>query len=228
MNQAELRLIHQAASLLLCYPGEDWPRRLELVRAALDPVRRGPAGRLRAFCADAAALSPLVAGAEYVSTFDRTRRRTLHMTYYADGDTRRRGQSLVDIKTVYRAHGWEPDTGELPDFLPVMLEFAARVPDAGSRLLREHRPGLDLLLAGLVSHRSRYAAVVEAVAATLPRPTPADRRVTGELAVLGPPQESVGRVSAVGGVPAVGHVPAVDHVPAVGHVPASDIPRGTI
>ncbi|MFI7229356.1 nitrate reductase molybdenum cofactor assembly chaperone [Nonomuraea angiospora] len=203
MNRAESRLIHQAASLLLCHPDEGWHHRLELVRAALDPLRGGPAGRLRAFCADAAALAPLTASAEYVSTFDRSRRRTLHMTYYADGDTRRRGQSLVDIKALYRAHGWQPDLRELPDYLPVMLEFAAREPGAGSRLLRDHRPGLDLLLAGLASHRSRYAAVVEAVVLTLPRPTPADRRAAGELAALGPPRESVGLL------------------------PASDVPKGT-
>ncbi|MER6580617.1 nitrate reductase molybdenum cofactor assembly chaperone [Nonomuraea sp. NPDC001023] len=192
MNRYDARLIHQAASLLLSYPGDDWTARLGLVRDALGVTGGAAAERLRGFCAEAAALPALDAGAAYVSTFDRSGRRTLHMTYYGDGDTRRRGESLLELKTLYRAHGWRPGAGELPDFLPVMLEFAARVPGPGIRLLRDHRPGLDLLHAGLTARRSRYAAVVEAVRLTLPRATSADRRVVDERTALGPPAERVG------------------------------------
>ncbi|MGI5327078.1 respiratory nitrate reductase subunit gamma [Actinomadura nitritigenes] len=71
------------------------------------------------------------------------RRRTLDLTYHTDGDTRRRGGSLARLKGVLHEHGWEPGERRLPDFLPVLLEFAARCPDPGERLLREHRPGND-------------------------------------------------------------------------------------
>ncbi|NUR90606.1 MAG: nitrate reductase molybdenum cofactor assembly chaperone [Nonomuraea sp.] len=168
MRRGVRQAVHQAASLLLSYPGDDWPDRLALVRDALGPLRAEPARLLGGFCAEAAALDPIAAAADYVTTFDRSGRRTLHLTYYSDGDTRRRGQSLLEIKSVYRAHGWQPEGRELPDFLPLMLEFAARVPRAGERLLRDHRPGLDLLLAGLMTARSRYCSVVEAVRMTLP------------------------------------------------------------
>ena len=72
--------------------------------------------------------------------------------------------------------------GELPDFLPAVLEFAARCPEPGQRILATHRPAMDLLLRGLEAHRSRYTDVVRAVRGTLPRPTSADRAASRQLA----------------------------------------------
>ncbi|RBQ18844.1 nitrate reductase molybdenum cofactor assembly chaperone [Spongiactinospora rosea] len=184
--------VHQAASLLLCYPGEGWERTRDLVAAALAPLPGEAAAALRRFCAAAARSSPLELGTRYVATFDRTRRRTLHMTYYIDGDTRRRGMSLARIKALYRAHGWRPEEAELPDFLPLMLEFAARCPDPGTALLHRHRAGLDLLGAALASYGSAYADVVLAVTETLGEPSAEQRRLAQAIAEEGPPAESVG------------------------------------
>ncbi|WP_019629768.1 nitrate reductase molybdenum cofactor assembly chaperone [Actinomadura atramentaria] len=184
--------VRQAAALLLDYPGPGWPRTLTHVRDALgglDDPRCAPVLR---FCAAVADDDPRAAEERYVLTFDRDRRRTLHMTYYSDGDTRRRGAALVRLKDVYRREGWRPSGGELPDHLPVMLEFAARCPEPGERLLRAHRPGLDLLRLALHDRRSPYAALLDAVCATLPGPTPADRAAVAELARSGPVIELVG------------------------------------
>ncbi|GII65729.1 nitrate reductase molybdenum cofactor assembly chaperone [Sphaerisporangium krabiense] len=185
-GRASGRAVHQAASLLLTYPGADWQDRLALVRRALAPLRGAPAATLRGFCAGMATADPLELAADYVATFDRSARRTLHMTYYTDGDTRRRGGSLAEIKALYRAHGWRPDDAELPDFLPLMLEFAARCPRPGAELLRRHRPGLDVLQTALRRHRSPYADVVAAVAETLPPARP------GPAGPAAPPAERVG------------------------------------
>ncbi len=184
--------IHQCASLLLTYPDHHWPERLQLVRTALRDLAGAQAKSLSRFCAGAAESPPLELAAEYVATFDRSRRRTLHLTYYADGDTRRRGESLARLKSVYRQHGWQPPMGELPDFLPAVLEFAARCPEPGQRILAAHRPGLELLLHGLVSRRSRYADVVRAIHGTLPQATAADREASRQLADQPAPFETVG------------------------------------
>ncbi|GAA3129516.1 nitrate reductase molybdenum cofactor assembly chaperone [Streptosporangium carneum] len=184
-------VVRQAASLLLAYPGPDWPRRLDLVRRALAPLSGPETRSLLLFCDHAAFEDPLDLAGRYVATFDRSGRRTLHLTYYTDGDTRRRGASLAGIKALYRSCGWRPDDAELPDFLPLMLEFAARCPDQGERLLREHRAALDLLATALRKHRSPYADVVDAVRATLPAATARERRAAAETAA-GPPSESVG------------------------------------
>jgi nitrate reductase delta subunit len=65
----------------------------------------------------------------YVDTFDMSRRHALYLSYWTDGDTRRRGAVLADLKRRYREAGLALDgTGELPDYLPLVLEFARHAP----------------------------------------------------------------------------------------------------
>ncbi|MGI5341823.1 nitrate reductase molybdenum cofactor assembly chaperone [Streptomyces sp. CA-181903] len=184
--------VRQGASLLLAYPDADWPDRLRAVREALSGLPGAGPALLTAFCDEVAGVPVLDLAARYVTTFDRSRRRTLHLTYYADGDTRRRGASLVRLKAALRAGGWQPPDGELPDYLPSLLEFAARRPREGGALLAGHRPALDLLHAALEKHGSPYARVVLAVCLTLPAPSAADRRRARRVAREGPPVETVG------------------------------------
>ncbi|MEU4205772.1 nitrate reductase molybdenum cofactor assembly chaperone [Streptomyces sp. NPDC039022] len=184
--------VHQAASLLLAYPDTHWPAGLAAVTETMRPLPgEAPAALLR-FCAHARAVPLLDLGARYILTFDHSRRRTLHLTYYTDGDTRRRGASLARIKALYRAHGWQPSDGELPDYLPAVLEFAARCPEPGLRLLCDHRPAVELLGHALDKHRSPYADVLRAVSGTLPAPAAGDHAAALTLARTGPPTENVG------------------------------------
>jgi nitrate reductase molybdenum cofactor assembly chaperone NarJ/NarW len=184
------RVVRQAASYLLAYPDEALVERLPVLRAALaehrvrsldgflDHVERTPLRELER---------------EYVDVFDLSRRHALYLSYWTDGDTRRRGEVLARFKAAYRASGFLVDTsGELPDYLPMVLEFAALAdPDAGEALLREYRPSLELLRIGLVEDHTPYAEVVAAVCATLPGASPADRAAVQAMAG-GPPAESVG------------------------------------
>ncbi|MGW8378280.1 nitrate reductase molybdenum cofactor assembly chaperone [Streptomyces sp. ODS28] len=185
-------LIHQASSLLLSYPGPEWPQRLHTVREALRGLPGTEVALLTGFCERVTGTDTLALAADYVHAFDRSRRRTLHLTYYTDGDTRRRGASLARLKSLYRQHGWQPAGEELPDFLPVMLEFAARTPKEGLRLLSEHRAGVELLRYALEEHHGPYADILRAVCATLPGPSPAGREEARALARTGPPVETVG------------------------------------
>ncbi len=131
--------------------------------------------------------------AHYVETFDLRRRNCLHLTYYAYGDTRKRGMALLRFKHAYRAAGVTLGEHELPDHLAVVLEFAATTdPEAGRRLLVEHRPVIELLRLSLEDSGSPYLAVLDAVCATLPELNTADRRRIAELAAQGPPDEDVG------------------------------------
>ncbi|MFC5745763.1 nitrate reductase molybdenum cofactor assembly chaperone [Actinomadura rugatobispora] len=195
-------IVWQSASLLLNYPGPGWARAVSLVTDAVGPGKGPAAEAVRRFVRETRDVEALELQARYVATFDRTRRRTLYMTYYTDGDTRSRGGSLAALKARYRAAGWAPEESELPDFLPVMLEFAARCP-AGGALLAEHGAGLELLRRGLDAHGSPYALLVDAVRATLPSPGRAERRSVRSLARTGPPAETVGLEGAPG-LPAFG------------------------
>ncbi|MER7415030.1 nitrate reductase molybdenum cofactor assembly chaperone [Streptomyces cacaoi] len=185
------RALHAATGLLLSYPGEDRRRTLAEATAALHGLPgEGPAA-VRRFCTAMASVPDREAAEQYVATFDRSRHRTLHLTYCTDGDTRRRGASLVRLAQLYRAHGWEPADGELPDFLPVVLEFAARCPDAGLDVLCAHRAALTVLDDALTAHGSPYAALSGVVLGTLPRDRDADR-AAAHARRQGPPTESVG------------------------------------
>ena len=82
---------------------------------------------------------------------------------------------------------------EAPDYLPVVLEFAATVdPEAGRRLLVEHRVPIDVLREALTEMGSPYANAVAAVCETLPAPTDRDVQRARQLAQAGPPAETVG------------------------------------
>lgn len=127
----------------------------------------------------------------YVETFDLRRRCTLYLTYYRYGDTRKRGMAMVVFKTAYRKAGLIPADDELPDYLPMVLDFAALSP-RGQRLLTGHRGDLELLRRGLEHAGSPYVDVVAAVTAGLPR---LGRSELGKVAAAwgsGPPREDVG------------------------------------
>ncbi|MFJ9337927.1 nitrate reductase molybdenum cofactor assembly chaperone [Streptomyces sp. NPDC101733] len=185
-------LVRLVAGCVLQYPGDRFHDELPRLRAALTGAPAEPAALLGAFLDRVEGLSPVALCEEYTSTFDTRNRRCLYLTWWTDGDTRRRGLSLVRLKRIYRDFGLEFAGEELPDFLPVALEFAALREDAGTELLQEHRAGLELLRLALVEADSPYARVLEAVCATLPGTSPETKAQAKALAKNGPPQELVG------------------------------------
>jgi nitrate reductase delta subunit len=184
----------QAASVCLRYPDRDVLDLLPVVRAALHTVPAGPArDRLLAFLDSLGPRTPNELAELYVAVFDRRRRCCLDLTWWTDGETRRRGASLAGLKERYRVAGMEPTGSELPDHLPAVLEYAATGDLAdGLALLQEHRAGLELLRLALLEVDAPWAAVLEAVCALLPGPSPADVAAAKALARSGPPREQVG------------------------------------
>ena len=184
----------QAASVCLRYPDEHVVPLLPLVRAAVATLPDGrPRERLTAFVAAAGSTAPAQLAEHYVSVFDQRRRCCLYLTWWTDGETRRRGTSLAELKQRYRGAGMELDSTELPDFLPAVLEYAATGDLAdGLALLQEHRAGLELLRLALLDVGTPYAAVLEAVCALLPGPSPQDGPAAKALARSGPAREQVG------------------------------------
>jgi nitrate reductase delta subunit len=190
-----LTAVWQSASLLLGYPDETLLADLPLVRAAADTVPDQLADPLRAV-ADRLESMPLEAAqAAYVDTFDNRRRCSLFLTYFAHGDTRKRGVALLRFKQTYLRSGFVLDEhgGELPDHLCVVLEYAATVDQKlGWRLILDHRAGLELLRLTLTDTGSPWAGAVQAVCATLPPLRGDERDAVRQLAAEGPPAEEVG------------------------------------
>lgn len=185
---------YQLLSVLLRYPDERVVAARDELADAVRELPRSPEKEpLERFLAYLLATGPLELAQSYVETFDLRRRTSLYLGWYLHGDTRKRGLALLRLKRLYAAAGLEATGDELPDYLPLVLEFAALAPDgAGETVLREHRAPLELLRSSLREAGSPYADVLDAVCAGLPRLTPVERERVRALAADGPPSEQVG------------------------------------
>ena len=193
-RRATAARIYKLSSLLLQYPGEELrSAQGEIIDAIGQLPRTAAARELERFCDWWAQTDPLAVAQHYVETLDLNKRSGLYLTFYGEGDKRERGTALLRLKRMYRAGGLPLAGTELPDYLPVMLEFAAAAPPGyGEVVLREHHAALELVRLSLRERESPYAHLIDAVCLTLGAPSAADRARVYKLAALGPPQELVG------------------------------------
>lgn len=169
---ASRRLRPGAASLrvlaaLLAYPDarllRDLPEMMSLIAAdgALSDSRRG---EIEALARWLKGVEPLEAEAAYVETFDRGRATSLHLFEHVHGDSRDRGPAMVDLAQTYHAAGLMLKEGELPDYLPVVLEFVStQPPREGNAFLGEIAHLVNALFGALLGRGSRYACVMGAL-----------------------------------------------------------------
>ena len=184
----------QVASLLLQYPDEA-RREAAAEVAAMDiaPVPAAAERPLRRLCDWYASCSLAELERAYVDAFDFTKQCSLHLTYHVHGDRRQRGLALLELKGAYRAAGFEPPAAELPDFLPLMLEFAAIAPEeTGVELLEDNRVSIELIRAGLEREQSPFSPLLGVVVAGLGRLSSQKLGRIRRLAAEGPPSEEVG------------------------------------
>ena len=176
-------------SLLLQYPTDE----LLAARAELAAAAAVQGRSLERFVDWWASEPPRSLQRAYVETFDFTRRNSLYMSYHVHGDRRQRGVALLRLKQRYAAAGLELLDAELPDYLPVMLEFAALAPsEVGLAALVEARDALELVRTSLHADGSPYALLLDAVTNLLPGLTGAQAARVRRLAAEGPPSEQVG------------------------------------
>lgn len=177
-------------SLLLQYPDDEV--RVDIVTAVRDLPESSARTSLLDFAEWFAATPATDLARHYVETFDLRRRSSLYLTYYLHGDTRRRGMALLTLKQRYRAAGLTPPDDELPDFLPMVCEFAAEEGHRGEAALRQHRQGIELIRTALHHSGSHYAPVLDTLAGLLPELSETDRAAVTDLMQAGPPAEDVG------------------------------------
>lgn len=187
--------VYAAATLVLAYPDEDLIARLPEIEKA---VREAGAGEYFApvlAYLDSPSLTELQSS--HAQEFDYSRRHALHLTFWTDGDTRRRGESLLRYKQAYRDSGlWVDLHGELPDYLPMVLEFAVAEPELGRELLESSRQALELLRLALRDDDLPHEGVLTAICATLPGESPEDRLSVSRMDGWQPPVETVGLAGA--------------------------------
>lgn len=163
----DLRLPLKAVSALLGYPD-----------AALQAHAREVAGVLTARAELNAVDREMVAGfadwltdsdllevqGSYVETFDRSKKVSLYLFEHLYGESRDRGPAMIELGNAYREHGLAIDRRELPDFLPLFLEFNAELPEAEALAwLEEVGPVLQQVHVRLADRESPFAAPLRAL-----------------------------------------------------------------
>lgn len=189
----QLTIVWQSVSLLLDYPDEEVLARAELVRSASLGLPAVIGDSIRDFLVHLQTTPLPELQADYVETFDNRRRCNLFLTYFAHGDTRKRGMALLRFKQTYLRAGFELDDAELPDHLCVVLEFAATTDQqAGLKIILDNRAGLELLRLHLAEINSPWSGALESVCATLPALKGKDHEAVERLIADGPDDEQVG------------------------------------
>lgn len=151
--------LYSLLSALLDYPGQDLIDALpELaVRLAADPVVRVTLSPLTDFLGSG---SLIALQENYVATFDRNPAHSLHLFEHIHGESRDRGQAMVDLLAEYQRRGLEPQGYELPDHVPLFLEFLGTLgADEAERLLGDAIHVLAAIGARLARNDSPYASV---------------------------------------------------------------------
>lgn len=133
-----MNAVVKIVSLLLSYPTQELKEAMPAIRQALDADAGLDArmrDRLTRLADDIGRLDIYEAQERYVHLFDRTRSLSLHLFEHVYGESRDRGQAMVDLMEMYEAQGLEIDAKELPDYLPLFLEFVSMLPGAEAREL---------------------------------------------------------------------------------------------
>jgi nitrate reductase delta subunit len=164
----------RALSALLTYPTQKLSAAIPEITAAISAeglVSDEAREQLQPLLADLGTLDLYDLQERYVELFDKTRRHSLHLFEHIHGESRDRGQAMVDLLEHYQRGGLLIAANELPDFIPLFLEFlSARPLDEARGLLKETAHIFSLLEERLAKRSGGYAAVFTAIRSIVSEP----------------------------------------------------------
>ena len=157
------RKVFTLLSLLLQYPDRPWLE-LDQLRPMVSRLESAQIQNHMVQFLDYMEHKPWEQLAEqYVATFDFSESSNMDLTSLLCPDDRKRGQVLATLKSIYSQAGLDVDSGELPDYLPMILEFLSTADrEASAEVLGIVRPGMEKLWQQLEKDGSPYAGVLEA------------------------------------------------------------------
>lgn len=122
---------YKVLSLLLGYPSEALQDNMEELKIALQEegaLKGRYTKKLYAFMDRLAQMELLKLQEQYVALFDRSRTNSLYIFEHVHGESRDRGGAMIDLTEAYEKLGYKLDSSELPDYLPLFLEFLSVLP----------------------------------------------------------------------------------------------------
>ena len=164
MSEGRSNWLH-LISLLLQYPEEELLGRLDELASIADaacPVKIRPI--IEDFIQDLGQMTPIQAQERYTALFDMNPSTTLSVTYHVHGDNEKRAAALAQLQHRYELAGWERITGELPDYLPMMLEFLSiSTSPEHTAPIWQCLKGMQPLIEGLKERAPVYANLLQPV-----------------------------------------------------------------
>ncbi len=161
--------IYKLLSVLLEYPKKDltdhWGKLNQLINELPD-LSAEDKKILSGFIQWASSLSLTKFQAEYVDNFDMTAENSLYLTYHLfDEQDRDRGPALIQLSELYKSTGFEIGDGELPDYLPLILEYVSTMDDKPSAqaFLQQTSQAAEIIASNLEKNESPYAPLVRMV-----------------------------------------------------------------
>ncbi|AUZ40865.1 MULTISPECIES: nitrate reductase molybdenum cofactor assembly chaperone [Bacillus] len=169
MNTTDRQITFSALSCLLSYPDEEWRAELPDWKALIHEIgNRQIREKLLHFFETSASFSPEALIEHYVYTFDFGKKTNMYVTYFNSGEQRERGIELLHLKNTYQQSGFLPTEKELPDYLPLMLEFAAVAEiEAARSVFEKYLSNVRELASRLEKNDSIYAGLLHVLLAAL-------------------------------------------------------------
>lgn len=159
-------IIYTILSRLLDYPDQELKDNLDGIGDALQQAHLDEAEHevLERFLQHIRGESLLQLQQDYVQTFDMVPEHSLHLTHHLFGDDRGRGPALVDLGEHYKGMGMELKSGEIPDYLPLILEYVATLDDFAARFfLADAAKVVTVIAANLEKADSPYAPLLRLI-----------------------------------------------------------------
>jgi len=162
--------VYKLLALFLEYPTKELVRHwneIDQLISDLPQLASEDKKILKGFSQWASALSLTRLQAEYVDQFDMTAENSLYLTYHLfDEQDRDRGPALIELAELYKSTGFEISDGELPDYLPLILEYVSTMDDLQSALtfLQQTAQAVDIIASNLEKNESPYAPLVRMIA----------------------------------------------------------------
>jgi nitrate reductase delta subunit len=157
----------KALSALLDYPNAEMLASLSAIEAALvgeHELGEGELLNVRHFICDLERRDLLDVQERWINLFDRSKRLALHLYEHSHGESRDRGQAMVNLALTYRMNGFELNAAEMPDYLPLFLEFLSVIPEVHARrYLTDAIEIVEALRIRLEERDSTYAALMAAL-----------------------------------------------------------------
>lgn len=161
----EIQSVYQICSFLLTYPDQDFKEALIEIEDEIHDISEGKLKtELQQFVLAAKRLSSEELIHTYVYTFDFGKKTNLYVTYMTSGEQRERGIDLLYLKNYYKLHGFEATDLELPDYLPLMLEFAGQVDGETLKpIFEKYYENILEIYDHLIEQKNVYGHILEAV-----------------------------------------------------------------